>query len=34
MENRLFCAKMTGQGGELRYGVLKKRVPFFSTICF
>ena len=32
MENRLFCAEMTGQG-ELRHGVLKKRVPFFSTIC-
>ncbi len=33
MENRLFCAEMTGQG-ELRHGVLKKMVPFFSTICF
>ena len=25
MENRLFCAEMTGQG-ELRHGVLKKMV--------
>lgn len=33
MENRLFCAERTGQG-ELRHGVLKKMVPFFSTICF
>ena len=33
MENRLFCAEMTGQG-ELRHGVLKNMVPFFSTICF
>lgn len=28
MENRLFCAEMTGQG-ELRHGVLKKNGSFF-----
>lgn len=33
MENRLFCAEMTGQG-ELRHGVLKKMVPFFLQSVF
>lgn len=31
MENRLFCAEMTGQG-ELRHGVLKKWFLFFYNL--
>lgn len=33
MENRLFCAEMTGQG-ELRHGVLKKGFLFFLQSVF
>lgn len=31
MENRLFCAKMTGQGGTAARGA-EKMVPFFYNL--